>query len=358
MQMPDLDVTYEYPEAVDKVVTGGWPDVILGIRQLTQCLLYLIHDFARHRRHVLSAGESAALRLYSLTSDPDEIAYLLEKFEPGPIELTPPVQTPRFDLGQGRSLPLGNAEYIGIGESFQATEAVIGSAVGYMVEQPHTAPPTFNELAELYIELARMRNMQVALQTFSMRDLSSPSLPLQQPATTPVIDYFAVGQSIAAMLSPMISPHQLAFTTLFSLPENADLDCIVAAHLAAATLDPFNRGWMFRSESFDPQSTHSETHCTIGVGEPYHAPERLCFDSRTFSTDVTNTELIVAYREDLGMDNNFARPLVELVRNSPGEDPQSAFLPSMIRSIQHRSSTASLAMSAISVMLESRFKTP
>ena len=169
-------------------------------------------------------------------------------------------------------------------------------------------------------------------------------------------DMFGVGREIGSYLSKFLPFYLADIDGTISIPWEPNLDSTIAAHLASGLMTTVLGGaFVPEDDEFEPRSTNTRTHCTIGCGVPFHDPDRLSFDRRCVDGADTNTELIVASLRDAGTDMSYAE---EMIRWSTRSNNKECFPNQLFARILSFAGTISLALRAWCLYLDARFPVP
>jgi hypothetical protein len=346
----DLPFDDIFFDELDELLSEGWSGVIKRLQTISLRLAEVIENFRVHRQPGVNDHFFHARCV--LGSDPEvevlDLSIMLRSYQPNippSINLTPVT----FDLGEISvrespvSLEMLNRHLINLHRSvFIAVEAV-----DHFVRKPGMPVPTFEHLVSLYIELARLSNVHLAMRTASKVGYSSKFSNSGE-------DMFGVGTQLLPIVDSAIPSRSLPHESKLSLPMNVGLDEVFAAHLLSKYVLPGEVCFEFVGETFNASQTNGKNHGTISAGnDPYHAPEFLCFDKRAASTAKTNTELVLQHMTEQGRPMGFADKMVEIAVDE--KNCQFPFVVRLIKAIFDASESLSLAMSACSIYLGSRF---
>jgi hypothetical protein len=337
---------------VNSIVELGWSEVSHRIRQLTQCLLYLIADIRDNRMDAIPM--LALSRLGILQTDPDyildDIVGVISGFEPDGNACLNDTLPPAFDFGRGMFLALDDDDLTQVVSQLASNWDLISDGV-HGLNKPNTADPTLAQLASIYIELARYRGVASVLETAGSVDIVELDRPTE-PA-----DLFGVGESIAATVTEILSPSSSPFEATISLSKSPDFDSVVAAFVVRHTL---LRSYICccsaREDGFESGLTHIKNHCTISAGKPCHSPGKLCFDKRLLDEEVTNTELILCHLQEAGAPVEFMQDYIELAKSIGRREGK--FHVRFFEQLKAVAGSLPLALAANDLFLESRFPIP
>ena len=208
--------------------------------------------------------------------------------------------------------------------------------------------PSLNNISSVFVESARHIGVAKLLQVAAKTDLTP--LPRREVS----LDLFGVGEEIAGFASEVLPAYITGAEGTISIPAAPDLDTAIAAHLASRLL-PDVSGYVFipRGDHFDPTSTSTRRHCTVGCGIPTHIPASLCYDCRVTDDDTTNTQLVVRALNELGIDVTFAK---ELIGWSTQAGHVVGFPNQLFASLTSIAGTMSLAMNAWQLYLDTKIQ--
>lgn len=336
---------------VDKIVAGGWDVVNERIRLTSERLIELAANIYVHRKPAMTMLEQRDSGLLSLNLNThiDDFVKLVSGFRPpkrSVFELNHPEFRLPFDSVR-KEFPSGELLKRHIKAIDSALFALV-DAVEAIAERPRMPVPTFEQLATGYIEMARLKGIQSAVQTAASADLSSSALS--------EVDLFGVGPTAAPIISRIIPPRCVPSTSRITLPAEVSIDHVVAGHL----LDRFVMSGKVHFETladdaFDAALTHIENHAVVAVGAtPFHSPKSLCFDNRAFDQSITNTELVIARAIEQGTPLDFTDGIVRFAQGDNLNEYQ--FETDIIKAFLEACGSTSQAMQATNLLLTNRFK--
>ena len=336
---------------VNMIVELGWPEVSHRIRQLTQCLLYLIADFRDNRPGAIPMLELGRLGVVHVGSGdtPDDVVDVLSGFEPDDDARPVVARLPDFDLGRGRFLGLDDDEIRQVTSQLEATWELILAAVDGL-NKPNTPDPTSAQLASIYVEIARHRGVGQFLETAGRVDIGDFDSAKSE-------DAFCVGEPIASTVSEIVPKAGYPFESTVSISPSPDSDSVGAAFIARHLLfRPYSCCYSVRESDFESGLTHVSNHCTISAGKPYNCPHNLSFDKRLIEEDVTNTELVFRHFEEAGAPVDFKQTFIDLARSS-GRFERKFHAP-FFEQLKAVAGSLPLALTANDLSLRSRFPIP
>ena len=355
MVVKSEDPTADVNQDIDLLTIGGYDATITGMRELTQCMVYLLLDIQLHRRDAIDFHTVAELGFNADCAGfaSDQILEVLKGFSPlSASQDTEHPQQPDFDLSPGRLESLSDDE---IADSIKSMSQQ-WDAIDHAIYQLSMAlNPTAEQLSRLYIELARYRNIESAFGLALNQQLTLPT-----KNSNKAVDYFAVGETLAGLLASVLPVRCLPFVEQISLPVNPTPDLIIAGFLASRMFTNDEFCFLFQSSDFDASASHTSRHCVLSAGVPFHAPPQLCFDHRAVEgADST----LVLLRDHLKAHAapapavEFATSLTEL-SNRLSAANEEKHLSAMFNLLWMNAETDSMAMSAAHLYLQSRFPPP
>jgi hypothetical protein len=339
-------------EEVDRLASEGWPGAIEQIRLVSLRLLEIMVNIYSHRKPAMSASElqENGLGSFDLFVEMFDFVNILGGFRPAmPARPTPSPGS--FDLSGAAagatfpSNPLLKKHLESIQRAFLSTV----DAVEILAQRPGMPTPSFAQVVNLYVELARLKNIQSALQAAASEILTADVSPNDA-------DLFGVGAQLQQVVNRILSPRCVPNRLKLSIPIDPDLDEILAAYVLANYGLSGGASYDFVADSFDASQTHTRNHATISVGtSPYHAPESLCFDKRAIESPTTNSDLVIQHAVVQGVPMDFAEGISRFAAGDGSEDFQ--FETDLIGAFFKVCDTPTLAMTATELFLEFRFPT-
>ena len=350
--MTDTDIENSNAETIDKIVAGGWDEVIDRVRMTSERLIEIAANINAHRKPAMTIAERRDSGLLDLRVGllVDDLFNLIRGFRPpkrSTVQIEQPEFTSPFDSVR-KEFPSGEllCRHIeAIDLSFFATV----DAVEILAERPGMPIPTFEQLVSIFIELVRLKSILTVVETAASEDLSSGS--------SADIDLFGVGASAAKIVNQIIPPRCVPGEGRVTLPRQPSIDDVIAGYLLETFVLSKSPIYFERqaNESFHAADTHATNHATVGVGsEPFHAPKQLCFDRRALKQPITNTELVIAHAIEMGTPLDFTDPMERLAAGDRLGEFQ--FEADMINTFFEVCRSTSLAMGATRLLMKNQFK--
>lgn len=350
--MTDTDIENSNAEAIDKIVAGGWDQVIHRVRTTSERLIELATNIHAHRKPAMTVAERRDSGLLDLRVGllVDDLCNLIRGFRPPKryaVQIEQPVFSSPFDSVR-KEFPSGELLYRHI-EAIDLSFFATVDSVEILAERPGMPIPTFEQLVSIVIELVRLKSILTVVETAASEDLSSGS--------SSDIDLFGVGPSAAKIVNQIIPPRCVPGEGRVTLPRQPSIDDVIAGYLLETFVLSKSPIYFERqaNESFHAADTHATNHATVGVGsEPFHAPKQLCFDRRALKQPITNTELVIAHAIEMGTPLDFTDPMERLAAGDRLGEFQ--FEADMINTFFEVCDSASLAMGATRFLMENAFK--
>lgn len=335
-------------QITDLISEGGYDAAIAQLKEATQILVYLIADAQHHRPEGRDLFQFDGL---NLTGDSPLAAYegigsVLKEYAPVILDTVAEHEQPEFITTPEQNEALTDEQTANIIIQVESLLEAIDEAI-YKLSM--ITDPTASQIAQLYVEMARYQNIQMAHERAIRESLVAPSSPRKT-----AVDYFGVGQQLAVFLANVVSIRTFEYTEQVSLPPNLSAEAMLEGFFAAVAIVGRDALFRFPSGSYDTPGSHRTANCTLSAGRPYHAPERLCFDHRQVDGLSTNAELLRDYLKHNGASEptmEFADRVTELaleIVSSEGMTPVAA----MLELIRSSADTDCLAMSAAMIYLE------
>jgi hypothetical protein len=339
---------------VDETVAGGWDEVIKRVQLTSVRMLEIAANIYAHRK---PAMDIAMRRDYGLLGinlgiHISDFTYFVSGFRPpkrSELELTQSKFSSPFESVRAK---FPSAELLKSHiEAIDLAVCTTVDAVSVLSERPGMPIPTFDQLATAYIELARLQGLEDAVETAASVNLTGGSHADRN------LDLFGVGSVLAPTINRIIPPRCVPGQAKITLPKQATIDDIIAAHLLERFV--MNEDYIYfesqTEDSFDAATTHAKNHATISVGTtPFHSPKALSFDRKAFEHAITNSELVIKQAIHQGIPMDFTDEIVRFAEGDKAGDFR--FETDMINSFFEVCET-SLAMRATNLLLKQRFET-
>lgn len=355
MATATMDAKVTANQNIDLLVEGGYDAIVGRMRELTQCVAYLILDAHSHRRDPMDNLQVAESRLNADCAGlaTDQILQVLTGFSPLPTATNADhSQQPDFDLAAGRPEALSNEEISASLDLMTEYWSEIDEAI-YQLSM--ALSPTAQQLSLLYLELSRYRNLENAYRLALNLQLTPPT-----KTSTEAIDYFAVGETLAGLLASVLPVRCLPFVEQISLPVSPTPDLIIASYLASEMFMSEEYCFLFQNSDFNASATHDSRHCVLSAGMPFHDSNHLCFDHRAVDGAGSTASLL---RDHLSAHSppasalEFAAKLAGLCDDWVAGNGDG-HLSSTLKLFWQNSTSDALAMSAAQMYLKSRYPSP
>jgi len=339
--------------ATDEIIAGGWDAVADQIRMASVRLVELAANIYVHRKPAMTVQQrrDGGLLNFHLALHIDSFVYLIGGFRP-PKSSSFELKQPEFDspFDSVRDVFPSGELIQGYIRTIDLSLIATADAIEVMSERAGMPIPSFEQLAAIYMELARLESMEEAVKIAAKSELTVSALT--------DADLFGVGMAAAPIINRIIPPRCVPDKSKITLPMPISLDHATAAHLLERFV--IESGPVYfescTDESFDAAVTHTTNHATVAVGtSPFHSPNQLCFDNRALEQPTTNTELVVAHAIKLGTPLDFTDGMVRFAQGDKANEYQ--FESDMTNTFHEVCGSTSLAMKATNLLLRNRFKT-
>ena len=340
-----------YLKELDETVAGGWNNVVQRLQKLSELQLGVAANIHTHRKAAMDWPElrEAGLLVTNEDIEADDCVQILAGFRPPKqpgVSLKEPDFASPFDAVR-TSFP-SNEVSRGYMSSLDRALRLTVDAVAILAKQTGMPSPTFEQMVNMHVELARVNSVASVLHTAASVNLSSGRASDE--------DVFGVGYKLAGAVNRIIPSRCVPNGGRITLPGAPSIDDIVAANL----LDRFVMSqsevcYEFVTDStFKAACTNTENHGTIAAGiEPCHEPKSLCFDNRIDDSGRSNTELVIEHAESLGKPMDFAVTIAEFADS--GESNEFKYERDLISTLFEVCDSPSLAMRTANLYLANRF---
>ena len=346
---------FDVAQITDQILEGGYDAAIHYLRQATQHLVYLIADAKHHRTAYMDGfliGELGLNDGCPLLAF-EGIGSVLQGFAPVISGSSADgLELPNFVTSPEQDEPLSDEETAKCTSELDSVLDAINEAV-YRFSM--VTDPTAQQIARLYIEMARYENTHRAHGLALEDELIAPAKPRKT-----AVDHFGVGKQLAVFLSSVLSIRSLPVADQISLPKNPSAEAILSGYFAAVAFMGYQPHYLFRNANYDASGSHRTKNCTLSAGRPYHAPDRLCFDHRLVDDVTSNVQLMKDHLVSQGLPEPAMKFIDTLTEQAQAmEDNEEATpISAMLELICSFADTDSLAMSASQMYLANLFPPP